>query len=70
RIPAAGGAPEPLITSDADDIQPRFSPDGRFAVFSSNRTGNWDVFIYELETETLYQVTYAPHTDVANDWGR
>ncbi|MBP8974049.1 MAG: PD40 domain-containing protein [Anaerolineae bacterium] len=70
RIPAAGGAAEPLITSDADDIQPRFSPDGRFVVFSSNRTGNWDVFIYEMETEALYQVTYAPHTDVANDWGR
>ncbi len=70
RIPAAGGAPEPLITSDADDIQPRFSPDGRFVVFSSNRTGNWDVFVYELETETLYQVTYAPHTDVASDWSR
>jgi len=28
------------------------------------------VFIYEMETEALYQVTYAPHTDVANDWGR
>ncbi|MCL4238240.1 MAG: PD40 domain-containing protein [Anaerolineae bacterium] len=69
RIPAAGGAPEPLITSDADDIQPRFSPDGRFIVFSSDRTGNWDVFVYEMETETLYQVTSAPHTDIANDWG-
>ena len=70
RIPAAGGAPEPLIISDADDVQPRFSPDGRFIVFSSNRTGNWDVFVYEVETEALYQVTYTPHTDVANDWGR
>lgn len=69
QVPATGGTPELLITSDADDIQPRFSPDGRYLVFSSNRTGNWDVFIYEFATQTLYQVTTGVQTDVANDWG-
>lgn len=71
RMPASGlGEPEKIIDSDFDDIRPRFSPDGRYIMFSSNRTGNWDVFIYEIATEALYQITSAPSTDIANDWSR
>ncbi len=70
-MPASGlGEPEKIIDSPSDDIRPRFSPDGRYIVFSSNRTGNWDVFIYEIATQALYQITWAPYTDIANDWGR
>jgi TolB protein len=66
---ADGSAPaEKLIDSPANDLQPRFSPDGRHIVFSSDRTGNWDVFIYDLASETTYQLTTDPRTDVANDW--
>ena len=36
---------------------PSFSPDGRFVVFSSDRTGIYNLFAYELATERLYQVT-------------
>ncbi|NLF74924.1 MAG: hypothetical protein GX573_04445 [Chloroflexi bacterium] len=69
-MPADGQSPpEKLIDSDAADIQPRFSPDGQHVVFSSDRTGNWDVFIYEIATGTTYQVTTDPVTDIANDWG-
>jgi Tol biopolymer transport system component len=70
-IPSSGAAPaEKIIESDANDIAPRFSPDGGYIVFSSDRTGNWDVFIYEIATQTIYQVTTGPHTDIANDWGQ
>ncbi|MBN1562452.1 MAG: PD40 domain-containing protein [Anaerolineae bacterium] len=69
-IPAIGGEPQKIIESDSNDIQPRFSPDGQYIVFSSDRSGNWDVFIYELATQTVYQVTTDKHTDIANDWGR
>ncbi len=65
-----GGTPEKLIESDADDVQPRFSPDGRYIVFSSDRSGNWDVYVYEIATRTYYQVTTSTGIDVANDWGR
>jgi Tol biopolymer transport system component len=61
--------PEKLTDSDAADIQPRFSPDGQHIVFSSDRAGNWDVFIYEIATGTIFQVTTDPVTDIANDWG-
>ncbi|RPJ01551.1 MAG: hypothetical protein EHM39_03135 [Chloroflexi bacterium] len=64
-----GGTPEKLIESDADDVQPRFSPEGRYIVFSSDRSGNWDVYVYEIATRTFYQVTSSTGIDVANDWG-
>ncbi len=70
RMAADGsGQPEKLFDSGASDIRPRYSPDGSYIVFSSDRTGNWDVFIYELSTGTTYQVTSGTQTDIANDWG-
>ena len=71
RIAASGfGGTEKIIESDANDIQPRYSPDGRYMVFSSDRTGNWDIFIYDFSTQQIYQLTTSPHTDIANDWGK
>jgi Tol biopolymer transport system component len=39
------------------DIDPRFSPDGRFVLFSSDRSGINDIYAYELATRRLFQVT-------------
>jgi hypothetical protein len=39
------------------DVDPRFSPDGRYLVFSSDRTGIYNVFARELASGRLYQVT-------------
>lgn len=67
----ADGLAEPTLLLDfgEQDIQPRFSPDGRYVVFSSNRNGNWDVFIYDRETEAVYGLETNPQTiDIANDW--
>ena len=70
RIALDGVAPpEKLISSDANDIRPRYSPDGRYILFSSDRAGNWDVYIYDLVTRETYQLTTTPYTDIANDWG-
>lgn len=63
-----GQPPEKIIASDASDIHPRFSPDGRFILFSSNRTGNWDVFIYEIASGETFQVTTATTVEIAHDW--
>jgi dipeptidyl aminopeptidase/acylaminoacyl peptidase len=37
RVSIAGGRPEPLTTTSAKDTQPRFSPDGRWILFTSDR---------------------------------
>jgi hypothetical protein len=41
----------------AMDIDPRFSPDGRYVLFSSDRSGINDIYAYELTTGRLFQVT-------------
>ena len=46
-----------LAVDRAMDIDPRFSPDGRYVLFSSDRSGINDIYAYELATQRLYQVT-------------
>ena len=56
-IPIAGGDATPLTTGMAFDAQPRFSPDGRFVVFTSDRDGGDNVWTIELATQRVRQVT-------------
>jgi hypothetical protein len=46
-----------LQVDRAMDIEPRFSPDGRFVLWTSDRTGIYNVFAYELATNRTFQVT-------------
>jgi TolB protein len=57
------------LTSDpADDIQPRFSPDGKKVVFCSNRSGNWDIWIVERDGAGMTQLTRDQADEVAPCW--
>ncbi|MDP3275522.1 MAG: hypothetical protein Q8Q09_10030 [Deltaproteobacteria bacterium] len=50
------------ITHDrAADMQPCFSPDGRYIVYSSDRTGIHNLFAYELSTGLTRQITNVVH---------
>ena len=49
-----------LTTSDANDGHPWFSRDGRFIVFESDRTGNWEIWKIEIETGDVAQLTDDP----------
>ncbi|MFT5686705.1 MAG: hypothetical protein ACI8RZ_007661, partial [Myxococcota bacterium] len=54
----ADGIPARRLTADlAADIDPRWSIDGRTLYFSSDRTGVYNIYAVDLETERLYQVT-------------
>jgi TolB protein len=54
------------LTSDpADDIQPRFSPDGESIVFCSNRTGNWDIWMINRDGTELTQLTHGVSDEIA-----
>ena len=53
----AAGTDRALTVDRAMDVDPRFTPDGRYLLWSSDRTGIYDVYAYELATAQLYQVT-------------
>jgi Tol biopolymer transport system component len=53
----AAGTDRALTVDRAMDVDPRFTPDGRWLLWSSDRSGIYDVYAYEMATAQLYQVT-------------
>jgi Tol biopolymer transport system component len=53
-----------ITHAGAEDRQPAYSPQGDWLVFSSNRTGNLDLWLVHLQTGEERQLT----DDAADDW--
>ena len=56
-LPIGGGDATALTSGMAFDAQPRFSPDGRSIVFTSDRDGGDNVWTMDLGTKRLRQIT-------------
>jgi tricorn protease len=65
---ADGANPRRLTAHVARDIAPRFSPDGRWIAFTSNRMGNNDVFVVASSGGEPRQLTYMSIDDQALYW--
>ncbi|HVG18537.1 MAG TPA: PDZ domain-containing protein, partial [Blastocatellia bacterium] len=52
----------------ARDVYPRFSPDGRWIAFSSDRNGNLDVFVIPSEGGAAKQLTFHSADDSVLGW--
>jgi len=63
-----GSGLQRLTVHKARDIYPRFSPDGKWIAFSSNRYGNYDVFIIPAAGGEAKQLTYHSGSDTVVDW--
>ena len=48
-VPAAGGTPRKCVASPKHARHPRWSPDGRWLVFESNRDGEFQVWVQAVE---------------------
>jgi tricorn protease len=59
-----------LTDNTAREIYPRFSPDGKWIAFSSNRYGNNDVFIVPSSGGTPRRLTYHTGSDEVVGWTR
>jgi len=59
-----------LTDHRARDVYPRFSPDGRLIAFSSNRYGNYDVFVVPATGGTPKRLTFHTGTDDVVGWTR
>ena len=63
----------PLTADRYEEADPDWSPDGRYIVFSSDRTvlgarGYSNLFLYDMETGEITYLTYGPWRDVDPRW--
>lgn len=63
-----GVAVTQLTSGPASDVQPAFSPDGRRVAFASDRSGNWDIWIIDIEDKTVTQVTRSTDPELHPSW--
>jgi tricorn protease len=63
-----GSGPRRLTVHRARDVYPRFSPDGKWIAFSSNRNGNYAVFLMPAEGGKARQLTYHGADDTVVGW--
>src|SRR5262249_35648183 len=59
-----------LTDNSARETYPRFSPDGKWIAFSSNRNGNYDVFVVPAGGGTPKRLTYHTGNDEVVGWTR
>src|SRR5271165_2176356 len=58
-----------LTVHTARDVHPRFSPDGRFIAFSSDREGNMDVYLIPTAGGAVKRLTIHSADDTVLDMG-
>ncbi|MDX2249682.1 MAG: hypothetical protein SF052_23060 [Bacteroidia bacterium] len=71
RISAAGGSETPLVSSLWNDYSPAYSPDGETLAFISDRTGGPAIWLLNLASGQLHQLTDLNHIrpePYALDW--
>ncbi len=65
-----GTAPQRLTHNNVIDAYPSWSPDGTQMAFDSTRSGTWEVFVIELASRTVTQITNGGEDvpSAAPDW--
>ncbi len=69
-VGAEGGAARLLVSHAANEARPMYSPDGKQLAFISNRTGNGDIYVLDIETGNLRRVTFDDSLDSLDAWSR
>ena len=59
-----------LTNNRAQDVEPRWSPDGRKIVFTSNRDGNNEIYVMNADGSAQTDVSRHPGNDEAPAWHR
>jgi dipeptidyl aminopeptidase/acylaminoacyl peptidase len=68
RTTFRGGRPEQITTGKANDVRPRFSPDGRSVVLISDRSGKPQVWLMPMTGGEPKQLTDMPNGVGGAEW--
>ncbi|MBL8064581.1 MAG: PD40 domain-containing protein [Chthonomonadaceae bacterium] len=67
-VSRAGGQANRLTTSAGSEMNPYFSPDGKWIAFTGQYSGNSDVYVMPAEGGEPRRLTYFPGGDIASGW--
>ena len=70
KVPSTGGQAQRLTLHEADDIKPKWSPDGKTIAFASSRSGNFDIWTISSDGGQAVQVTFHSAWDSISTWSR
>jgi Tol biopolymer transport system component len=56
-IPSDGGTPRPLTDQTSENLNPSWSHDGNWIYFTSNRSGDWQIWKMTNQGEQAFQLT-------------
>ena len=56
-----------LTDDSAMDSNLQWSPDGERIMFTSNRTGDWNIYVLYLEKDSLVNLNLSPGDDLKLD---
>ena len=68
EVAASGGAAHLLVADKGSDSRPLYSPDGRKLAFVSDATGNGDIYVLNLASGALTQVTFDDGAEQLDAW--
>lgn len=63
-----GGEAKRLTSTPAIERNPKFSPDGKYIAFTSNRTGSYAVYVVSVEGGSPKQLTWHPSGAYVAGW--
>ncbi len=68
--PVNGGEARLLVSHQANESRPLYSPDGKRLAFVSTRTGNGDIYLLTFETGELKRLTFDDAGEQLDAWSR
>src|SRR5437867_10987499 len=67
-VETIGGVARPVTMHEAHEINPVFSPDGRWIAFSSDRHGSYNVFVVSVRGGKPRRLTFDSAADFVVAW--
>src|SRR5687768_11367873 len=69
-VPSSGGEARLLVSHEATESRPLYSPDGGRLAFISDRTGGGDIYVLTMATGAVKQITFDDGLDRLDGWSR